>query len=42
MIYSNIEYKVKFYERSDDGKSPVLEYFDKLSKKREGEGFEIY
>lgn len=32
MIYSNIEYKVRFFEDSK-GKSPVLEYIDNLSDK---------
>ena len=34
MIYpNNIEYKIKFYKDSQTGKSPVLEYIDKLNHK---------
>ena len=33
MIYSNIEYKIKFYQNSRDSKSPVLEYIDNLDIK---------
>ena len=33
MIYNNIEYKVSFYVEMDSGKSPVMEYVEKLNIK---------
>jgi len=33
MIYTNDEYKVKFYTDCDKGISPVLEYLEKLNQK---------
>lgn len=33
MIYTNNEYKIKFYTDCDKGNSPVLEYLEKLNQK---------
>lgn len=33
MIYSNIEYKIRFYKDNKTGNSPVLEYIDNLPDK---------
>ena len=33
MIYNNIEYKIKFYRNSKNGKSPVEDYINSLDRK---------